>query len=157
MLINKDGKYVINRKFVGHDATYIMDQSGVSYSGNPRLVIAEVPREHPFVVVEMLMPVLGCVRCQDVDQAIDWAVWAERGCWHSALMHSTNYLNMTKAARALNTTIFVKNGPSTAGVGFNGEGYATLTIATPTGEGLTSARSFTRARRCVLEDGFRII
>ena len=62
-----------------------------------------------------------------------------------------------KAAKALNTTIFVKNGPSTAGVGFNGEGYATLTIATPTGEGLTSARSFTRARRCVLEDGFRII
>lgn len=157
VLINKDGKYVINRKFVGHDATYIMDQSGVSYTGNPRLVIADVPREHPFVTVEMLMPVLGCVRCSDVDQAIDWAVWAERGCWHSALMHSTNYLNMTKAARALNTTIFVKNGPSTAGVGFNGEGYATLTIATPTGEGLTSARSFTRARRCVLEDGFRII
>ncbi len=157
VLIYKEGKYVINRKFVGHDATYIMEQAGVSYSGNPRLVIAEVPKDHPFVTVEMLMPVLGCVRCQNVDQAIDWAVWAERGCWHSALMHSTNYLNMTKAARALNTTIFVKNAPSTAGVGFNGEGYATLTIATPTGEGLTSARSFTRARRCVLEDGFRII
>lgn len=157
VLVNKDGKYVINRKFVGHDATYIMDQSGVSYTGNPRLVIAEVPKEHPFVTVEMLMPVLGCVRCTDVNQAIDWAVWAEQGCWHSAMMHSTNYLNMTKAARALNTTIFVKNGPSTAGVGYNGEGYTTLTIATPTGEGLTSARSFTRARRCVLEDGFRII
>lgn len=157
VLVPKDGGYVINRKFVGHDATYIMDQAGVSYQGNPRLVIAEVPKNHPFVTVEMLMPVLGCVRCENVDQAIDWAVWAERGCWHSALMHSTNYLNMTKAARALNTTIFVKNGPSTAGLGFNGEGYATLTIATPTGEGLTSARSFTRARRCVLEDGFRII
>ena len=157
VLINKDGKYVINRKFVGHDATYIMDASGVSYSGSPRLVIAEVPKDHPFVVVEMLMPVLGCVRCDNVDQAIDRAVEAERGCWHSALMHSTNYLNMSRAAKALNTTIFVKNGPSTAGVGFNGEGYATLTIATPTGEGLTSARSFTRARRCVLEDGFRII
>ena len=157
VLIQKDGKYVINRKFVGHDATYIMDASGVSYTGNPRLVIADVPKEHPFVVTEMLMPVLGCVRCDNVDQAIDRAVEAEHGCWHSALMHSTNYLNMTRAARALNTTIFVKNGPSTAGVGFNGEGYTTLTIATPTGEGLTSARSFTRARLCVLEDGFRII
>lgn len=157
VLVNKDGKYVINRKFVGHDATYIMDASGVSYQGNPRLVIAEVPKGHPFVEVEMLMPVLGCVRCTDVDQAIDWAVEAEHGCWHSAMMHSTNYLNMSRAAKALNTTIFVKNGPSTAGVGFSGEGYATLTIATPTGEGLTSARSFTRARRCVLEDGFRII
>ncbi len=157
VLVSRDGKYEINRKFVGHDATYIMDAAGVSYSGNPRLVIAEVDKDHPFVVTEMLMPVLGCVRCDSVDQAIDRAVEAEHGCWHSALMHSTNYLNMTRAARALNTTIFVKNGPSTAGVGFNGEGYATLTIATPTGEGLTSARSFTRARRCVLEDGFRII
>lgn len=157
VLVNKDGKYVINRKFVGHDATYIMDASGVTYSGKPRLVIADVPKDHPFVVTEMLMPVLGCVRCNCVDQAIDRAVEAEHGCWHSALMHSTNYLSMTKAARALNTTIFVKNAPSTAGVGFNGEGYATLTIATPTGEGLTSARSFTRARRCVLADGFRII
>lgn len=157
VLIQKDGRYVINRKFVGHDATCIMDASGVSYSGKPRLVIAEVPFNHPFVQVEMLMPVLGCVRCQCVDQAIDWAVQAEHGNWHSAMMHSTNYLNMSKAAKALNTTIFVKNGPSTAGVGFEGEGFATLTIATPTGEGLTSARSFTRARRCVLEDGFRII
>ena len=157
VLIEKDGKYVINRDFVGRDATYIMDRSGVSYSGKPRLVIAEVTKEHPFVITEMLMPVLGCVRCECVDQAIRRAVEAERGCWHSALMHSTNYLNMTRAARALNTTIFIKNGPSTAGVGFNGEGYATLTIATPTGEGLTSARTFTRARRCVLEDGFRII
>ena len=157
VLIHKDGKYVINREFVGRDATFIMDRSGVSYSGKPRLVIADVPKDHPFVTVEMLMPVLGCVRCECVDQAISRAVEAERGCWHSALMHSTNYLNMTRAARALNTTIFIKNGPSTAGVGFNGEGYATLTIATPTGEGLTSARTFTRARRCVLEDGFRII
>lgn len=157
VLINKDGKYVINRKFVGHDATYIMDAAGVSYQGNPRLVIAEVPKYHPFVEVEMLMPVLGCVRCTDVDEAIAWGVEAEHGCWHSAIMHSTNYLNMSKAAKALNTTIFVKNGPSYAGLGFLGEGHATLTIATPTGEGLTSARSFTRARRCVLEDGFRII
>jgi len=157
VLENKDGKYVINRGFVGRDAAYIMDRAGVSYSGRPRLVIAEVQKDHPFVTVEMLMPVLGCVRCECVDQAIERAVEAERGCWHSALMHSTNYINMTKAARALNTTIFIKNGPSTAGVGFNAEGYATLTIATPTGEGLTSARTFTRVRRCVLEDGFRII
>ena len=156
-LIEKDGKYVINRKFVGHDATYIMDAAGVSYTGKPRLIIAEVEKYHPFVITEMLMPVLGCVRCANVDQAIDWAVEAEHGCWHSSMMHSTNYLNMTKAAKALNTTIFVKNGPSTAGVGFQGEGHATLTIATPTGEGLTSARSFTRTRRCILEEGFRII
>ncbi|MBQ6602129.1 MAG: aldehyde dehydrogenase EutE [Eubacterium sp.] len=157
VLVKKDGKYVINRDFVGHDATYILDKSGVSYTGNPRLVIAEVPKEHPFVQVEMLMPVLGCVRVSDVDTAIDWAVEAEHGCWHSAMIHSTNVVNMTNAARALNTSIFVKNGPSTAGVGYNAEGFATLTIATPTGEGLTSAKSFTRIRRCIAEDSFRIV
>ena len=157
VLIPQDGKHVINRKFVGHDATYIMDAAGVYYTGNPVLIIAEVPNHHPFVETEMLMPVLGCVRCADVNQAIDWAVEAEHECWHSAIMHSTNYLNMTKAAKALNTTIFTKNAPSTAALGVNSEGFTTLTIATPTGEGLTRARTFTRARRCVLEDGFRII
>lgn len=157
VLIEKDGKYSINRAFVGRDATYLMDRSGVSYAGSPRLIIAEVDRGHPFVVTEMLMPVLGMVRVRDVNEAIAEAVIAEHGCWHSAIMHSTNVKNMTKAAKALNTTIFVKNAPSYTGVGVNGEGYATLTIATPTGEGLTSARSFTRARRCVLYDDFRII
>lgn len=157
VLIKKDnGKYVINRKFVGRDATYIMRESGVSYSGNPRLVIAEVDKYHPFVQVEMLMPVLGIVRVRDINEAITEAYSAEHNCKHSAMIHSTNVKNMSAAAKVMNTTIFVKNAPSYSGLGFNGEGYATLTIATPTGEGLTSARTFTRARRCVLHGDFRI-
>ncbi len=157
VLIQKDGKYVINRKFVGHDATYILRESGVQFTGDPVLVIAEVDRCHPFVEVEMLMPVLGCVRVANFDEALSEAFRAEHGCQHSALIHSTNVHNMSRAARKMNTTIFVKNAPSYSGLGFGGEGYTTLTIATPTGEGLTSARSFTRARRCVLKGDFRII
>ena len=157
VLVLKDGHYVINRKFVGRDATYIMQESGVSYTGNPRLVIAEVSADHPFVTVEMLMPVLGVVRVRNIDEAVDEAFRAERGCQHSALIHSTNIRNMSKAASTMNTTIFVKNAPSYSGLGFGGEGYATLTIATPTGEGLTSAKTFTRARRCVLKGDLRII
>lgn len=157
VLIQKDGKYVINRKFVGHDATYILRESGVSFTGEPVLVIAEVDRFHPFVEVEMLMPVLGCVRVANFDEALSEAFRAEHGCQHSALIHSTNIHNMSRAAKRMNTTIFVKNAPSYSGLGFGGEGYTTLTIATPTGEGLTSARSFTRARRCVLKGDFRII
>ena len=157
VLLQKDGKYVINRKFVGRDATYIMQQSGVSYTGDPRLVIAEVDRNHPFVMVEMLMPVLGIVRVNDIDEAIREAVRAEQGCWHSAMIHSTNVKHLSAAAAALNTTIFVKNGPSYAGLAVDGEGYTTLTIATPTGEGLTSARTFTRARRCVMKGDLHII
>ncbi len=157
VLVLKDGHYVINRKFVGRDATYIMQESGVSYTSNPRLVIAEVSANHPFVTVEMLMPVLGVVRVRNIDEAVDEAFRAERGCQHSALIHSTNIRNMSKAASTMNTTIFVKNAPSYSGLGFGGEGYATLTIATPTGEGLTSAKTFTRARRCVLKGDLRII
>ena len=157
VLVEKDGKYTPSRKFVGRDASYILDQCGISYTGKPRLIICEVDGYHPFVVTEMLMPVLACVRVSDVDEAIREAVRAENGCWHSAIMHSTNVRNMSRAAKALNTTIFVKNAPSYSGLGMGAEGHATLTIATPTGEGLTSARTFTRARRCVLHDDFRIL
>ena len=155
-LINKDGKYVINRKYVGHDAAVILRDSGVSFTGNPRLIIAETDRNHPFVMTEMLMPVLPIVRVSNIDEAVEEAFRAEQGCKHSAMIHSTNVHNMSKAARKLNTTIFVKNSSSFSGLGFDGEGYTTMTIATPTGEGVTSARSFTRLRRCVLYGDFRI-
>ncbi len=157
VLIKKDFGYVINRNYVGRDADLILRDSGVSYTGKPRLVIADVPNDHPLVVTEMLMPVLPVVRVRTIEEAIDKAIAAEAGCHHSAMMHSQNVTHLSMAARALNTTIFVKNAPSYAGLGFKGEGFTTLTIATPTGEGLTSARSFTRARRCVLHGSFRII
>ncbi|MGE5495429.1 MAG: aldehyde dehydrogenase family protein [Burkholderiales bacterium] len=159
VLVQKDGKYVVNRSYVGKDATKILSDSGVSYAGNPRLVIAEVSENHPFVTVEMLMPVLGIVRVQndEIGTAINMAIKAENGCMHTAMMHSQNVSHLSMAAKALNTTIFVKNAPSYAGLGFGGEGFTTLTIATPTGEGITSARTFTRLRRCVLYGNFRIV
>ena len=156
VLVEKNGKHVINRKYVGHDAAVILRDSGVNFTGNPRLVIADVDRNHPFVVTEMLMPVLAIVRVRDIDEAVEEAYRAEQGCKHSAMIHSTNVHNMSKAARRMNTTIFVKNAPSYSGLGFGGEGYTTMTIATPTGEGVTSARTFTRLRRCVLYGDFRI-
>ena len=104
------------------------------------------------------MPVLGIVRVKhDIHAAIEKAVAAEDGCRHTAIMHSQNVSHLSMAAKALDTTIFVKNAPSYAGLGFNGEGFTTLTIATPTGEGITSARTFTRNRRCVLYGEFRIV
>ncbi len=159
VFVQKDGKYVVNRKYVGKDATKILSDSGVSYTGNPRLVFADVDENHPFVTVEMLMPVLGIVRVQndEIVTAIQMAIKAENGCKHTAMMHSQNVSHLSMAAKAMNTTIFVKNAPSYAGLGFGGEGFTTLTIATPTGEGLTSARTFTRVRRCVLYGNFRIV
>jgi acyl-CoA reductase-like NAD-dependent aldehyde dehydrogenase len=157
VLVLKDGVYSVNRNYVGRSAQVILRDSNVVFGGAPRLVICDVDDKHPLVVTEMLMPILPVVRVRNVDEAIEKSIIAEGGCHHTAMMHSQNVSNLSKAARALDTTIFVKNAPSLAGLGFHGEGYTTLTIATPTGEGLTSARSFTRSRRCVLHGNFRII
>ncbi len=153
----ENGKYVINRQYVGKNAAIILRDSGVAVTGDPKLAIAKVPMGHPFVMTEMMMPVLSVVAVRDIDEAIEFAFQAEQGFHHSAMIHSANVHNMSKAARKMNTTIFVKNAPSYSGVGFGGEGHTTMTIATPTGEGITSARTFTRARRCVLYGDFRIV
>ena len=126
-------------------------------NSDAKLIICEVDNNHPFVQVEMMMPVLGIVRVNNIDEAIDLAVKAEHGNRHSAHIHSKNVDNLTRFAREVETTIFVKNAPSYAGIGAGGEGYTTFTIAGPTGEGLTAAHSFTRQRRCVLVDGFHIV
>ncbi|MSD89433.1 aldehyde dehydrogenase family protein, partial [Escherichia coli] len=117
----------------------------------------ETTAEHTFAVTELMMPVLPVVRVANVADAIALAVKLEGGCHHTAAMHSRNIENMNQMANAIDTSIFVKNGPCIAGLGLGGEGWTTMTITTPTGEGVTSARTFVRLRRCVLVDAFRIV
>jgi acyl-CoA reductase-like NAD-dependent aldehyde dehydrogenase len=148
---------VTKREYVGKDAGFLLSEIGVKSPGEARLIICETPSSHPFVWTELLMPVLAMVRMPCVDDAIKLARQAEHGFGHSAMMHSTNIAKLSEMARYIQTTIFVKNGPCYAGLGFGGEGYTSFTIASPTGEGLTSARTFTRMRRCVLVDYFRIV
>ena len=156
---DKDGKVSrsINRKCVGRDAAVLLDKIGIKVGDDIRCIICEAEFEHPFVQTELMMPILPIVRVQDIDEAIDKAVKAEHGCRHTAHMHSKNIDHLSRFAKAVETTIFVKNAPSYAGIGFGGEGHTTFTIAGPTGEGITSARSYTRQRRCVMADSFRII
>ena len=148
---------IVNRDCVGRDAKVLLEKIGIRVGDDVRLIICETAFEHDFVQHELMMPILPIVRVRDIDQAIDLAVKAEHGNRHTAHMHSKNIDNLTRFARAVETTIFVKNAPSYAGIGFGGEGHTTFTIAGPTGEGITSARSFTRLRRCVLSESFRII
>ena len=142
--------------FVGKEARYILQQLGVSAPEEIKVILVETEKNHPFVVHELMMPVLPVVRVDNVDEAIELAVQVEQGNRHTAIMHSTNVEKLTKMARQIQTTIFVKNGPSCAGLGVGGEGHATFTIAGPTGEGLTSPRSFARIRRCVMVEGLNI-
>ena len=152
-VINK----IVNRDCVGRDASVLLEKIGIHVGKEIRCIICETEFEHLFVQHELMMPILPIVRVNNIDQAIDLAVKAEHGFRHTAHMHSKNIDHLTRFARAVETTIFVKNAPSYAGIGFGGEGHTTFTIAGPTGEGLTSARSFTRYRRCVMADSFRII
>jgi acyl-CoA reductase-like NAD-dependent aldehyde dehydrogenase len=147
----------INRDFVGKNAAVLLRSIGKTAGDDLRLLFAELDEKHPFVQHEMLMPIMGVVRAKDVDDAIAIAKRVEHGYGHTATMWSTNVEHLSKGARAMNTSIFVKNAPNFAGIGCGGEGYTSWTIASPTGEGLTTCRTFTRERRCTLKDAFRIV
>jgi len=148
----------VDKAWVGKNAGRILKEIGVEAGDDVRLVLAEVdnPR-HQLVWTEQLMPVLPLVRVRNADEAIDLAIEAEHGYRHTAVMHSKNLDNLSRMAREFGGSIFVKNGPNLAGLGFGGEGFTSFSIATPTGEGLTTARDFTRVRRCTLVDSFRIV
>lgn len=147
-----------HKDWVGKDAARIARAIGKSVPDDTRVLLCEVDAEsHPFVQVELLMPVLPLVRVRDVDAGIAAAVRAEHGFGHTAAMYSTNINSLHNMARAMDCSIFVKNAPTYAGLGLGGEGYTSFTIASPTGEGLTTAVSFTRERRCTLKDHFRIV
>ncbi len=150
------GHQQVNRELVGRNAAVLAERIGLQLDDELRLLIGETEARHPFVTVEQMMPFVPIVRVPNVDQAIREAIESEHGYRHTAVIHSRNIENMHNMARAADTTIFVKNGPSYAGLGVEGEGCSTFSIAGPTGEGITTARTFTRRRRCSLIDYFRI-
>ncbi|HET7225553.1 MAG TPA: aldehyde dehydrogenase family protein [Candidatus Eisenbacteria bacterium] len=148
---------IINRRFVGKDIAVILREAGIPCDPARRLAVCDVDHDHPFLWTEMMMPILPMTRVRTVDDAIDLALEVEHGFRHTASMHSKNIDKLSKMARACDCSIFVKNGPNFAGLGWGGEGPTSFTIASPTGEGMTTAKSFTRIRRCTLVDHFRIV
>ena len=152
------GKHgVINKAFVGKSPSVILSEIGVNVDKGVRLVVAETDAQHQLVWTEQLMPVIPLVRVRNAGEAIDLAKAVEQGMGHTAAIHSKNLDVLSRMSREINTSIFVKNGPSLAGLGFGGEGFTSFSIASPTGEGVTSAKDFTRVRRCVLVDAFRTV
>ena len=149
-------KGALNRKCVGRSAKALLEMIGIKADDNIRCITFEGPKEHPLIAEELMMPILGVVRAKDFRDAVEQAVWLEHGNRHSAHIHSKNVDRITAYAKALDTAILVKNGPSYAALGFGGEGYCTFTIASRTGEGLTSAATFTKSRRCTMSDSLCI-
>ena len=147
----------INPAWIGKNAGVILNEIGIRVDDDVRLVVAEVPREHSLVWTEQMMPVMPVVRVPDVEQAIDLAVRSEHGFRHTASIHSTNVETITRMARAMNCSIFVANGPNFAGLGQGGEGFSSFSIASPTGDGLTRPRTFSRERRIAVVGALRIV
>jgi aldehyde dehydrogenase len=153
----KDKHDVPAKEYLGQDAAVLARGIGKSIAPGTELLFGETDEHNPFVPVEQMMPFLPFVRVSNVDEAIEKAKFYEHGFRHTSIIHSNNVRNMTKMGRALDTTLFVKNGPCMAALGLGGEGYLSFSIATPTGEGVTTPLTFTRERRCSLIDDLRII
>jgi aldehyde dehydrogenase len=146
----------VNRDFIGRDPEFLAKAIGLNLPAGTQLLFAETDAKHPFVEEEQMMPFLPIVRVKNLEEGIERSLEAEHGYKHTSVIHSHDVESITEMGRALDTTLFIKNGPSMAGLGLGGEGYLSFSIATPTGEGVSNPRTFTRVRRCVMVDNLRI-
>lgn len=146
----------VNKAFIGKDAAVLAKAIGLEVAPATQLLFGETNEQHPFVQEEQMMPFLPIVRVKNVDEAIAAAIRTEHGYRHTAIMHSQNIRNLTKMAQEVDTTLFIKNGPSMTGLGLGGEGFLSYSIATPTGEGVTTPMTFTRSRRCVMVEDLNL-
>jgi aldehyde dehydrogenase len=147
---------VVNKDFIGKDASVLAQAAGASIPAGTQLLFAETDASHPFVREEQMMPFVPIVRVKSIEEGVEASKVAEHNYKHTSIIHSHDVEHMTAMARALDTTLFIKNGPCMAGLGLGGEGYLSYSIATPTGEGVTNPKTFCRVRRCVMVDNLRI-
>lgn len=148
---------VAAKEFIGKDAAVLAKAAGRDVPAGTELLFGETSETNPFVPVEQMMPFVPFVRCGDIEECIAKAKYYEHGFRHTAIIHTNNVRHMTMMGRALDTTLFVKNGPCMSSLGLGGEGYLSFSIATPTGEGVTTPLTFTRERRCSLIDDLHIL
>ncbi|MCP4246194.1 MAG: aldehyde dehydrogenase EutE [bacterium] len=153
----QSGHFVPDKRLVGQDASVLAEAVDIRVGTDVQLLFGPTDEDNPLVSCEQMMPILPIVPVADVDVAIAKAVRYEHGFKHTAIMWSRDVERLTRMGRACEATIFVKNGPCLAGLGVGGEGYASFSNASPTGEGVTSPLSFTRLRRCVMVDSLRIV
>ncbi|MCK9587836.1 MAG: aldehyde dehydrogenase family protein [Terrimicrobiaceae bacterium] len=147
---------VVNRDLVGRDAAVLAKAIGLDVPASTQLLFGETGEDHIFVDEEQMMPFIPIVRVPGVGAAIAAAIKAEHGYKHTGIMHSQNIRNLTKMAQEIDTTLFIKNGPCMTGLGLGGEGFLSFSIATPTGEGVTTPMTFTRSRRCVMVENLNL-
>lgn len=150
-------KLVLQKELIGQDASVLAERAGLKVPADTELLFGETDESSPFVDHEQMMPFVPFVRVPDVDRAIALAKKYEHGFKHTSIIHSRNLETITRMGREMDTTLFIQNGPSTAGLGSGGEGYLSFSIATPTGEGVTTPLTFTRQRRSTTVGSLRVL
>lgn len=153
----KNDHHVVKKEFVGADTSVLAEAAGASVPAGTDLLYGQTSENNPFVPEEQMMPFVPFVKVRDFEEGLELAIKHEHGFGHTAIIHSNNLDHITRMGRAMNTTIFVVNGPCTAGLGSGGEGYPSYSIATPTGEGITNPLTFTRFRRMGVSGALRVI
>jgi len=153
----KDDHYAVSKELVGKDCTVLAAAAGTSCPVGTNLLFGETDEKNPFVPEEQMMPFVPFVRVRDFNHGLELAVKYEHGFGHTAIIHSNNLANITRMGKVMNTTLYAVNGPSTATLGIEGEGYPSYTIATPTGEGVTNPLTFTRFRRMAISGSLHVI
>ena len=153
----QDDHYAVNKDYIGADPQVLGQVAGATVPAGVELLYGETDESNPFVAEEQMMPFVPFVRCRDFDHGLELALKYEHGFGHTACIHSNNLDHITRMGQAMNTTLYIVNGPSTGALGAGGEGYASYSIATPTGDGVTNPLTFTRFRRMAVSGSLRII
>ncbi|MBY0524810.1 MAG: aldehyde dehydrogenase EutE [Gemmataceae bacterium] len=148
---------IVNKDLIGQDAAVLAQHIGVKVPADTEILFGETDESNAFVEHEQMMPFVPFVRVSDVDAAIALAKKYEHGYKHTAIIHSRNVDTITRMGREMDTSLYIQNGPSVAGLGTGGEGYLSFSIATPTGEGVTTPLTFTRQRRSTTVRSMRVL
>jgi aldehyde dehydrogenase len=154
-VMGQDGKPHVNKDLVGKDPSVLAQHAGVALTPGTQLLYGETAADHPFVSEEQMMPFVPFVRVPNVSRAIELARDSEHGFGHTAVLHSRDVSVMQKMGKAMDCTIFVVNGPSTAGLAT--PAVPSFSIAGPTGEGITTPLTFSRQRRSAVVGSMRFV
>ena len=155
--LGDDKHYHVSKDLIGKDAAVLARHAGVEVPTGTQIVFGETSADHLFVEHEQMMPFIPFVRVPDVNRAIELAKASEHGYTHTAILHSRDTSVMSRMGKVMDCTVFVINGPSTAGIGLGGEGVLSFSIAGPTGEGVTTPLTFTRQRRTAIVGSMRFM
>jgi len=155
---NEKGFTVTNRDFIGKNANVLANAVGLNLGDDVRMLYGETSADNLFVQEEQMMPFLPVVRCKDAEEGIQMSIQAEHHFKHTAMIYSNNLDVITKFNRLIDTDIVVVNGSCLAGNGrATGEAYFSHTIASPTGEGITTTRNFARIRRLAMYKNLQMV